>query len=325
MAIKLGALKLPFLGRGSDAEGEPAGAAAGTEAAGAGGLPLIGRLPIGRQLQILIGALVLLLAIIAGIAVVDNRQATFSTIYIASVGKLQMLSQRLAKAAQQASQGNAEAFKQLRSSRDEFAGLIKLLAFGGESGGATLPPTSEKTQPLLNALDREWSKTERNAGLVIDEEKNLLALGSSVRAINANNPVLQELTDEIAALSVQSGGAARQNAIAAQLMMLTQRMAKNANTMLAENIVDPEVAFLLGKDTNTFRDTLQALLQGSEALRIARVADAEMRGKLGELQTAFADYQKAVSAILGNQARLVGAKRATFEIFNDSEALLQAA
>ena len=325
MAFRLGALKLPFFGRGGDADSAKAGAAEGAAAAAAGGLPLIGRLPIGRQLQVLIGALAVLLAIIAGIVVVDARQGTFSTIYIASVGKLQTLSQRLAKAAQQASQGNPEAFKQLRGSRDEFAALIRLLAFGGESGGASLPPTSEKVQPLLNELDREWGKTERNAALVIDEEKNLVALGSAVRAINANNPVLQELTDEIAALSVQSGGAARQNAIAAQLMMLTQRMAKNANTMLAENIVDPEVAFLLGKDTNTFRDTLQGLLQGSEAQRIARVADAEMRGKLGDLQTAFADYQKAVSAILGNQARLVGAKRAAFEIFNDSEALLQSA
>ena len=145
------------------------------------------------------------------------------------------------------------------------------------------------------------------------------------RAINSTNQSLQEITDEIAAISVQSGGSARQNAISSQLMMLTQRMAKNANAMLAENVVDPEVAFLLGKDTNTFRDTLQALLQGSPALRIARVEDAEMRAKLTELQAGFAEYQKAVNSILGNQARLVGAKRASFEMFNDSESLLQAA
>jgi twitching motility protein PilJ len=107
--------------------------------------------------------------------------------------------------------------------------------------------------------------------------------------------------------------------------MLTQRMAKNATIMLAEDIVDPEVAFLLGKDTNTYRDTLQGLLQGSDALRIARVSDAEVRGKLGELQAAFSEYQRAVSDILGNQARLVGAKRAAFDIFNDSEALLRSA
>ncbi len=321
MALKLGALKLPFFGGGrpeAEAQAEAAGAPSG-------GLPLIGALPTGRQLQVLIGLLVFLLAVAAAIVVVDSRQGTFGTFYIASVGKIQMLSQRLAKAAQQASQGNAEAFKQLRSSRDEFAALIKLLAFGGAAGEVDLPPTPESVQPALNALDREWGKTERNAALVLDEERNLVALGRAVRSINSTNSTLQEITDEIAAISVQTGGSARQNAITSQLMMLTQRMAKNANTMLAENVVDPEVAFLLGKDTNTFRDTLQGLLQGNEAQRIARASDPEMRGKLGELQTAFVDYQRAVSEILGNQARLIGAKRATFEIFNDSEALLQAA
>ncbi|MDH4095743.1 MAG: methyl-accepting chemotaxis protein [Betaproteobacteria bacterium] len=283
------------------------------------------RLPIGRRLQLLIGALVVLLAAMAAAVVIDTRQGTFGTIYIASTGKMQTLSQRLAKAAQQASQGNPDAFKQLRGSRDEFSALIRLLAFGGESGGAELPPTPASVQPLLNALDREWGKTEANAALVIGEEKNLIALGRAVRFINANNPALQELTDEVAALSVQTRGSARQNAISAQLMMLSQRIAKNANTMLAENEVDPEVAFLLGKDTNTFRDTLQGLLQGSDVLRIERVADAEMRGKLGELQKAFEDYRRAVGDILGGQAQLVDAKRAAFDIFKDSEALLQAA
>ncbi len=237
-----------------------------------------------------------------------------------------MLSQRLAKAAQQASQGNVEAFKQLREQP-------RRVRRAGEAAGRRRrerrrqPAADARTsvRPLLDALDKEWKKTERNAALVIDEEKNLVALGSAVRSINANNPTLLELTDEIAALSVQSGGSARQNAIAAQLMMLTQRMAKNANTMLAENIVDPEVAFLLGKDTNTFRDTLQGLLQGNEALRIARVADAEMRGKLGELQTGFERVPEGGERDPRQQARLVDAKRATFEIFNDSEALLQAA
>ena len=49
--------------------------------------------------------------------------------------------------------------------------------------------------------------------------------------------------------------------------------------MLAGDVVDPEVAFLLGKDTNTFRDTLQALLQGNEGMRISRVSDADLRAK----------------------------------------------
>jgi twitching motility protein PilJ len=317
MAFTFDALKRSFLRRDT-----APGAAARVLR---GGLPLIGQLPVARQLQVLTGLLVVLLLVDAAIVVTDARQATFNTLYVAAVGKVRMLSQRLAKAAQQASQGNPAAFKQLRESRDEFAGLVKLLIGGGAAGGVELPPTPERVRPVLDALETEWKKTEGNAALVIGEERNLVALGAAVRAINTNNPALLELADEIAALSVQSGGSIRQNALAAQLVMLTQRMAKNANTILAGDIVDPEVAFLLGKDTNSFRDSLQGLIQGNDALRIARVADAEIRGKLAELETGFKQYQAGVSEILGNMQRLVNAKRATRDLFNDSETLLGAA
>jgi twitching motility protein PilJ len=150
-------------------------------------------------------------------------------------------------------------------------------------------------------------------------------LGAAVRTINDNNPALLEVADEIAALSVQNGGSARQNAVTAHLVMLTQRMAKNANAMLAGDVVDPEVAFLLGKDTNTFRDLLQGLLQGNESLRVVRVTDNDIRAKLGELENGFKQYQTGVSQILGNMQRLVNAKRATRDIFNDSETLLGSA
>ena len=314
MAFKLEVTgKLPFFGRKA-AAGEIDAPKAQAKAAAPGA----------KRLQLLIAALIALLAIDAAVVAVDTRQGTFGTIYIATVGKIRMLSQRLAKAAQQASQGNRDAFKQLRDSRDEFEASMNLLLNGGPAGSTSLPATGAASRPALDALDAEWKKNDKNAKLVIGEERNLLALGLSVRQINAANPALQELADEISALSVQSGGSARQNSLTAQLMMLTQRMAKNANTMLAEAQIDPEVSFLLGKDTNTFRDTLKGLIDGSESQRIARVSDAELRGKLGELESAFKEYQRAVSEILGNQQRLVNAKRATFDLFNDSETLLKA-
>ena len=279
----------------------------------------------GRRLPVLAALLAIVIVVDAGLVVYDARQATFNTLYVAAVGKIRMLSQRLAKAAQQASQGNSVAFKQLRESRDEFAGVVQLLESGGNVNGVNLPATPQHVRPQLSVLQTKWQKTEHNADLVIGEERNLVALGAAVRAINDSNPALLELADEIAALSVQSGGSARQNATTAHLVMLTQRMAKNANAMLAGDVVDPEVAFLLGKDTNTFRDEVQGLLQGNEAMRIARVNDEELRGKLGELESGFKQYQAGVAQILGNMQRLVNAKRATRDIFNDSEALLGAA
>jgi twitching motility protein PilJ len=316
MGSRLEFLKMPFLGR------DAARAAAGSDVT-VGKVAGPAQRTGGRRLQLLAVLLGVLLLLDAAVVVYDAREATFNTIYVATVGKLRMLSQRLAKAAQQASQGNREAFKQLRESRDEFAELVKLLAIGGAAaGGVDLPATPGAVRPSLAALESEWQKTDRNASIVIREEPNLVALGAAVRAINENNPALLEAAEEVAALSVQTAASARQNAVTAQLVMLTQRMAKNANTMLASDVVDPEVAFLLGKDTNTFRDLLQGLLQGNPAMRIERVEDALIRGRLASLQSDFKEYQTGVSRILGNMQRLVNAKRATRDIFNDSEKLL---
>jgi twitching motility protein PilJ len=318
MGNRSAVLKLPLAARAPAVEPSGSGDAVGVLARW--------RARVGsRRLAFLCSVLAALVLLDAGLVVWDARDATLNTVYVAAVGKLRMLSQRLAKAAQQASQGNAAAFTQLRESRDAFGGTVQLFGTGGAASGVTLPPAPERLRPQLAALETEWKKTARNADLVLAEEKNLVGLGAAVRLINDNNPALLELADEIAALSVQTSGSARQNATAAHLVMLTQRMAKNANAMLAGDIVDPEVAFLLGKDTNTFRDLLQALLQGSEALRVARVGDAELRGKLGELETGFKQYQAGVSQILGNMQRLVNAKRATRDIFNDSETLLGSA
>src|SRR3954447_8648709 len=324
MAMKL-ALKLPFVGRRSAARTPARAEPVRSRSWLARPVPPLGRLSTAKQLQILTTVLVAFLVVDAAVVAYDTRQSTFATLYVSTVGKIRMLSQRLAKAAQQSSQGNREAFKQLRDSRDEFAKAVKLLLVGGVASGVDLPASPQGVRAQLATLDKEWQKTEKNAGLVIGEERSLVALGEAVRQINANNPALLELADEIAALSVQLGGSVRQNAIAAQLVMLTQRMAKNANTMLAGDVVDPEVAFLLGKDTNTFRDTLQALLNGNEGMRIGKVTDADMRSKLTDLETGFKQYQKAVAEILGNMQRLVNAKRATRDIFNDSETLLKSA
>ena len=101
-------------------------------------------------------------------SVYDARQATFGTMYIATVGKIRMLSQRLAKAAQQASQGNREAFKQLRESRDEFAAQMKLLLAGGVAARRVAACDARACAPGARRARRGVAEErERNAALVI--------------------------------------------------------------------------------------------------------------------------------------------------------------
>jgi twitching motility protein PilJ len=64
-------------------------------------------------------------------------------------------------------------------------------------------------------------------------EKNLISLGKDVSSINDKNPQLLELSEQIAALKLQSSAGVREIAAANQLVMLTQRIAKNASALLA--------------------------------------------------------------------------------------------
>jgi twitching motility protein PilJ len=277
------------------------------------------------QLAILIPAFALLLAAAAALVWVNFRDARHGTVYIADAGQLRMLSQRLAKASLQSLLGNPDAFKQVQASRDAFSTILSRLTRGGDVAGETVPPSPERVQPALQALARDWRRTEVNAGTLLREQKNLVGLGAAVAQVNGSNPVLLDLAEQVQALKLQAGAGAREVSASGQLVMLTQRLAKNANALLAGETIDPEVAFLLGKDTNEFRGLLAALLKGSDAMRLAPAKDPDTAAKLAELAEAFKSYQESVASILGNMQRLIAAKNAAFAIFNDSEKLLASA
>ena len=282
-------------------------------------LPLPGFLAgqsVVQQMKILGGIFLALMLLVAGLVFHDNRESTHNTAYIAASGEMRMLSQRLAKASSLALQGNAVAFAQLKESRETFAKLIDQLTNGGEIGGVSVPGSSSDVRPQLDALTERWTSTDKDAETVIAQEKNLIALGKSVATIDDKNSVMLELTEQMAALKLLAGASSREIAASNQLVMLTQRIAKNASALLVGTEINPEVAFLLGKDTNAFRDLLSGLSKGAN--------DADSRAKMDELEIAFKEYQGAISSILGNMQPLVLSKQAGSRIFRESEDLLKA-
>jgi len=155
-----------------------------------------------QQFQIL-GILFLVLLLIIGVlAWRENRSGTHATAYIAATGQMRMLSQRLAKSAQLSCRA-----RRARSRNCGKSGYVRLLLErliqGGEIEGISVPPSSDRVQPSLQSLSQEWERTAKNATLLLEQEKNLVALGSAVTQINARNPQLLELTEQVAALKLQ--------------------------------------------------------------------------------------------------------------------------
>ncbi len=230
--------------------------------------------------------------------------------------RLQMLSQRYTKTAQQAALGNKTAFAQLGESRKAFAeGLNALI-----DGGAGVPSSPGYIQPDLAEIKKRWDISRKNIETLVGQQAVLVELGRGLSEINQRNAELLDLTEQIIALL--PGDARKQLAFANQQALWTQRMAKNANALLSSDQISPETAYLLGQDLRTFREVLDGMLRGSPALGVAAVSDASAREKLLELQDVFGRFEKQATYILKNMPQLVEAKRAARQIFDESEPLL---
>jgi len=213
----------------------------------------------------------------------------------------------------------------MRDSHSQFATNLDRLTNGGELAGATVPSSPESVQPQLQALIKAWSATDKDSVQMLDMENYLVKLGQDVSDIIEKNSQMLYLAEQVAALKLQNGASAGEIAAANQMVMLTQRIAKNASALLVGDEISPQTPFQMAKDTNTFKDLLEALIQGSATLGTSATSDLETRTNLTQLDVSFKEYQEAVKGILDSMQRLVVAKQAGSKIFRDSEELLGSA
>src|SRR4051794_37193570 len=286
-------------------------------------LGLIGNLPVVKQFQILGVLTVAFLALAAFMVYLDNRAANQQSTQSSIATEMQMLSQRLARGSALAAQGQAAAFAAIRDSRDRFRANLDALVNGGAFKGATLDPTQDPSAlETLTAVKTRWERIDGAAKRLVDNEKSLTSLARGLEAINQGNSALLDLAQQAAQQIGQGGGSLREVDYANQLAVLSQRIAKNANTLAAAEEIDPEVAFLLGKDETAFRDVMNGLAKGSDALRLSPVRSDDARATLGEIGKRFSGYQAGISSILSNMANLVVAKQAARSVNNEAEPLL---
>ncbi|MHB1174901.1 MAG: methyl-accepting chemotaxis protein [Sulfuriferula sp.] len=283
-----------------------------------GETPLIGHLPIEKQYMLTLGAALGLIVLAAGLVTYSTIQVGNKTEYIGTSTEMQMLSQRIAKGAQQAVLGTPEAFKQLQDSRNIYKNSLSGLV----NGNSSIPASPSSIQPLLATLDKDWKPMAKQIDLILGQEKTLVGLHKSVGNINKNSSTLLELSEQLVGRMNDANAAQRPTSLASEMVMLTQRMAKNANTLLSGEVIDQDVAFQLGKDATTFKDIMNGLHDGSEKLRLTAATDQDVRTKLQDILTAYEGFDVDVNNILANMQPLVEAKQAGHGIFTESDKLL---
>ncbi|QJR13258.1 methyl-accepting chemotaxis protein [Usitatibacter palustris] len=286
-------------------------------------MPLIGGRPVFEQLQILGGLAFALLAFTAMTVFFDVKHRSENATYITITSQMQFHTQRLAKAAGQAARGTQIAFPQLQDSRDEFANYLAILQSGGFAFGVDVPSAAvnDELKSRLDELAQRWPESSNAATAILAAQKDLVALAQNIAQIRVGSEEMATLSQELTGLMTQSGSAPGQVLRANRLTFLAERLGRGSAEILGSEIIDPEVPFLIGKDTNDLRELIKSLESGNEAQGIVAIRDTETRAKLAQLKTQFGVFEKNVGPILRELQKLVSARQAGAQLVAASESL----
>ncbi|HEX4509450.1 MAG TPA: methyl-accepting chemotaxis protein [Burkholderiaceae bacterium] len=281
------------------------------------GLPLIGKRSASYQQRVLTGLTIIgavgLLALVPWSLIVADQHSN----EVAATGQALMQSQRLAKSVSQALVGSPAAFPEVKESAQVLAQSVRGLAHGNDMVHQVPTAVADAVDPQLKLVDR----AEKNANVVLDQQKTLTQVGEALRNINRESSVLLETAETVSSLKLQGGASAAELSAVGQLVMLTQRIGKSANEFLTYEGVSQDAVFLLGKDLTTFRQIADGLLDGNADLRLPGTRDAATRERLQQLISQYEQTRNQSSAILSNLQGLVGAREAQTQIVADSEPL----
>ncbi|MBV8625305.1 MAG: type IV pili methyl-accepting chemotaxis transducer N-terminal domain-containing protein [Herbaspirillum sp.] len=284
-------------------------------------LPYINRFSLRTQTRLLLALLSLSLTALFLFLWLGSRIYILATLQTNLASDLVMHSQRIGKAVPNAIQGNPEAFIQLSQSRSEFNRGLLLLTSGGPYQGNTIEPSDTAIKPALENVARLWRRTDQAADTILRLEKELTGFGTTLRQLNQLLPQMLDLSEQITMLQSQGRPTPQEMTAASQLVMLSLRLGRSSNEFLTSEGVNPETAFMLGKDITAFGDLLTSLLKGNEMLRLRAATDADMREKLQRLEVVFGKYQPQIAGILGNLQNFIAAKQSEQLVFVENETL----
>ena len=270
--------------------------------------PLLGRLPLKQQVNLLLGIITIGLTLALGSAAYDSRASNMLAAQNEVVGDALMHSQRLAKAAGIAVQGSTLAYDQLQDSVKKLTAAAQLLTKGGDHAGQRVAPVGLALQPAAGDFAKVWSDMSPSVRDVIDQEKvlvrfNQLAYQGRIAAADLID------TDARAIDAVRRAGANPQDLVLLTQMDLHLRtIVGEMSRLMQTNDVRAEDAATLAKNIEGYALLRSAAFDGNVAMGLGPLRNMDARTII---QQATSRADAFVRSALEAQRALPGARPGT--------------
>ncbi|MCW9024855.1 MAG: methyl-accepting chemotaxis protein [Gammaproteobacteria bacterium] len=257
---------------------------------------------------------ILLIATVIGLGLLSNKvseEEAKDRNYISQLGDEKVLAQEIAKLANQAAQGELNAFPLLQQQRDKFDQTLQSLIKG-------TPPESVATAEQLQGL---WNKYRKEVDTILQRREVVTGMREHIQKINEQIPTLLALSDEVVNTMVKQKADGDQIYVATRQLMLTQRISGNVNRVLSGGAEAVTAADRFGRDAALFGRVIEDMLRGNRNMNIRRITEPESRAKLQKVATLFRSIRAQVGGILERSPEMFQVSGASESVLSISEQL----
>lgn len=285
-----------------------------------------GKRGVSKNIGFMIGGLVLSIAIMFVVFWYMGRLAGYDKEYTGYAGEQQVLSQRIAKYALEASSGSKEAFDQVVKYRDRFGQTLSYMRNGNVATG--LPPTQGEAEKPLADTEAKWEKFKTQIDTVLNGKELVLLLSEAVGVINKQMPDLAKNDEDVVNILVAKGASQTQIKVASRQLMLSQRIVNNLSNVLSGQGGEAATE-QFANDVEEYGSVLEGMVRGND--KISKIDDKEVQSKLFNASMQFTIVSDYVGELLDNaealqavQAAARDAARMSDEVFASSLGLQNA-
>jgi twitching motility protein PilJ len=259
-------------------------------------LPIIGHLPIARQLRILGGATGVALALTAVAGYVNSRELSNRAGYVLLAENLELYTGQLSDAATSAIEGNSKAFDDLATATKSLAAAAETL----DKGNYSLPATSGSARASLDPTLQTVKKLLADADKLAEGRSALVTLSRSINAITLGDNEFRQMGDQLTATVGREQSSIFQLAV--------ERIARDTAVLLGTQVGMDEMA-RLGIDAYAAENSLAQMPTSDSVVQRAL-----------EL---FEPYRTSVEILVGESRSLVSAKASLVDIEQGAAKLVE--
>ncbi len=262
-----------------------------------------------------------LLAVVGAIVAfaIVSRSEDHGEKYLARVYEQQVLGQKIAKYALEASAGDQPSFALLRQSSDRFITLMEELKNGAPD--TQLPPSPDTVKGPLRDVEDRWLALRAYVDEILLNQNAILSTREFVGVINQTIPELQSVSEDVVRVLVRSKAEQQDVYVASRQLMLAQRLRDNVSRVLEGGAQSAAAIDQFSQDADRFGRVLNGMLAGDAGLNISPINNDEVEGKLAEASKLFRLINDHVAEIIETTPNILPALEATGEVASASDAL----